>query len=78
MRFQIERTLLSSHDRRNLGGVSTTQTDAQNLQDALTRALVQDHAELVDEVHVGEAEAVVAARQRGDLWMYRVEELRNT
>lgn len=76
MRYQIERTLLSQHDPLSTGGVTTRQTEASNLQDALTRALLQDHAELVDEIYLRGAEAVAAARQSGALWMYRIEELR--
>lgn len=75
MRYQIERTQLSNRDRHG-AGVSTIQTEAANLQDALTRALLQDRAELVDEIRMMGSEAVAAARQSGSLWMYRVEEIR--
>lgn len=76
MRYQIERTLLSNRDARSDGGVTTRQTEAADIRDALTRALLQDHAELVDEIYMRGAEAVAAARQSDALWMYRIEELR--
>lgn len=75
MRYQIERTLLRGINGSE--GSAVMQTEAMNLHDALTRALLQDSAELVDEVQLQGEEAIAAARRRGDLWLYRVEEVRN-
>ena len=77
MRYQIERTQLSNTSPRPADGMTTRQTEAADIRDALTRALLQDHAELVDEIYLRGAEAVAAARESGKLWMYRIEELRN-
>ena len=78
MRYQIERTLLrgpglTSPSERTSHAVM--QADGVDPQEALTRALLQDHAELVDEIRTVAGEAFAAARRRGDLWLYRIEEV---
>lgn len=77
MRYQIEKTLLRGQSRNNGPDSTATilQTEGLTPQDALTRALLQDHAELVDEIHTLGTEAFAAAKKRDDLWLYRIEQL---
>lgn len=77
MRYQIEKTLLrgQSSSRGSETSATILQTEGLSPRDALTRALLQDHAELVDEIHTLGTEAFAAAKKRDDLWLYRIEQL---
>lgn len=79
MRYEIERTMLgrSLEPANSLrrGGVETFIVRGNDMEDALGRALIRDHAELADEpVSMGDELLATARNDRG-VWLLRFHQL---
>ena len=79
MRYEIERTMLGRSlgpaNSLRKGGVETFIVRGSDLQDALGRVLLRDHAELADEpVSLGDELLATARNDRG-VWLLRFHQL---
>lgn len=79
MRYEIERTMLGRSlkpaDSLRTGGVETFIVGGNDLEDALGRVLIRDHAELAGEpVSLGDELLATARNDRG-IWLLRFHQM---
>lgn len=71
MRYEIEKTRLSDH-ASEAGRISFHYFEGSDLDEAVTRFVQTDHAQLVSDVVTVGAEAVATAKKGEDLFLIRL------